>query len=170
MCRRLRRRHPRRTTKVQPGRCPCLQERNGGHLAMPLLGAIFQNTCSDLDLHNRQVLVRCNLSWPTIRTAASTFGRGVDRVTETGLLFDGVKYEVDCIIFATGFEVGWHRLHTHRETGNKIVELKNETDVFDAHGRGSRRRNCIFPQGCSRSLPAAAGRCNSRCRTVRLVL
>jgi cyclohexanone monooxygenase len=27
-------------------------------------------------------------------------------VTKTGLLFDGVKYEVDCIIFATGFEVG----------------------------------------------------------------
>jgi cyclohexanone monooxygenase len=27
-------------------------------------------------------------------------------VTETGLVFDGVEYEVDCIIFATGFEVG----------------------------------------------------------------
>ena len=35
-----------------------------------------------------------------------TLGRGVDRVTETGLVFDGVHYEVDCIIFATGFEVG----------------------------------------------------------------
>ncbi len=35
-----------------------------------------------------------------------TLGRGVDRVTETGLIFDGVEYEVDCIIFATGFEVG----------------------------------------------------------------
>ena len=33
-------------------------------------------------------------------------GRGVDRVTENGLVFDGVEYEVDCIIFATGFEVG----------------------------------------------------------------
>lgn len=35
-----------------------------------------------------------------------TLGRGVDRVTETGLVFDGVAYPVDCIIFATGFEVG----------------------------------------------------------------
>jgi hypothetical protein len=35
-----------------------------------LLGAIFQSTCSDLDLHNRQVVVRCNLPWPTMRTAA----------------------------------------------------------------------------------------------------
>ena len=35
-----------------------------------------------------------------------TQGRGVDRITEKGLVFDGVEYEVDCIIFATGFEVG----------------------------------------------------------------
>jgi len=39
-------------------------------------------------------------------TLVDTLGRGVDRVTETGLVFDGVEYEVDCIIFATGFEVG----------------------------------------------------------------
>ena len=31
---------------------------------------------------------------------------GVDRITAKGLVYDGVEYEVDCIIFATGFEVG----------------------------------------------------------------
>ncbi|MGI4814720.1 MAG: monooxygenase, partial [Janthinobacterium lividum] len=35
-----------------------------------------------------------------------TLGRGVDRITEKGLIFDGIEYEVDCIIFGTGFEVG----------------------------------------------------------------
>ena len=35
-----------------------------------------------------------------------TKGKGVERITEKGLVFDGVEYEVDCIIFATGFEVG----------------------------------------------------------------
>jgi cation diffusion facilitator CzcD-associated flavoprotein CzcO len=39
-------------------------------------------------------------------TLVDTLGRGVDRVTETGLVFDNIEYEVDCIIFATGFEVG----------------------------------------------------------------
>ena len=39
-------------------------------------------------------------------TLVDTLGQGVERVTETGLVFDGVEYEVDCIIFATGFEVG----------------------------------------------------------------
>ena len=35
-----------------------------------------------------------------------TEGRGVDRLTEGGVVVDGVEYEVDCLIFATGFEVG----------------------------------------------------------------
>jgi len=35
-----------------------------------------------------------------------TKGKGVERVTETAVVVDGVEYEVDCIIYATGFEVG----------------------------------------------------------------
>ena len=35
-----------------------------------------------------------------------THGKGVDRMTESALVVDGVEYEVDCLIFATGFEVG----------------------------------------------------------------
>lgn len=39
-------------------------------------------------------------------TMVDTQGRGVDRITENGVVFDDVEYEVDCLIFATGFEVG----------------------------------------------------------------
>ncbi|WP_430418869.1 flavin-containing monooxygenase [Phenylobacterium sp.] len=35
-----------------------------------------------------------------------TQGRGVDRITETGIVANGQEYEVDCLIYATGFEVG----------------------------------------------------------------
>ena len=35
-----------------------------------------------------------------------TGGHGVERVTEHGVVVDGVEYEVDCLVFATGFEVG----------------------------------------------------------------
>jgi cation diffusion facilitator CzcD-associated flavoprotein CzcO len=35
-----------------------------------------------------------------------TRGKGVERMTENALVIDGVEYEVDCVIFATGFEVG----------------------------------------------------------------
>jgi len=39
-------------------------------------------------------------------TLVDTQGRGVERITETGVVANGVEYEVDCIIYATGFEVG----------------------------------------------------------------
>jgi cation diffusion facilitator CzcD-associated flavoprotein CzcO len=35
-----------------------------------------------------------------------TDGRGIDRITAGGVIANGVEYEVDCIVFATGFEVG----------------------------------------------------------------
>ena len=52
-----------------------------------------------------------------------TMGRGVDRITEKGLVFDGLEYEVDCIIFATGFEVGTS--YTRRA-------------AFEVYGRGGK--------------------------------
>lgn len=35
-----------------------------------------------------------------------TKGRGVEQITETAIVVDGKEYEVDCLIYATGFEVG----------------------------------------------------------------
>ena len=39
-------------------------------------------------------------------TLVDTKGQGVDAITENGVVVDGVEYELDCLIFATGFEVG----------------------------------------------------------------
>ena len=35
-----------------------------------------------------------------------TDGKGVERITDRGVVALGIEYEVDCIIYATGFEVG----------------------------------------------------------------
>ena len=39
-------------------------------------------------------------------TLVDTEGGGVDAFTETGLTVNGIEYDVDCVVFATGFEVG----------------------------------------------------------------
>jgi cyclohexanone monooxygenase len=39
-------------------------------------------------------------------TLVDTDGKGVERITETGVVVAGAEYEVDCLIYATGFEVG----------------------------------------------------------------
>ena len=54
-------------------------------------------------------------------TLIDTRGRGLDRVTETGIVFDGLLYEVDCIIYASGFEV---------------ASPPDRTAGFDMHGVG----------------------------------
>jgi cyclohexanone monooxygenase len=39
-------------------------------------------------------------------TLVDTDGKGVDRITAKGVIVGGREYELDCLIFATGFEVG----------------------------------------------------------------
>ena len=39
-------------------------------------------------------------------TLVDTRGKGVERITEKGVVANGQEYELDCLIFATGFEVG----------------------------------------------------------------
>ena len=39
-------------------------------------------------------------------TLVDTKGQGVDRITEKGVVVDGQEFELDCLIYASGFEVG----------------------------------------------------------------
>lgn len=39
-------------------------------------------------------------------TLVDTKGKGVERITKKGVVVDGQEYEVDCLIYASGFEVG----------------------------------------------------------------
>jgi cyclohexanone monooxygenase len=59
-------------------------------------------------------------------------GKGVDRVTENAVVVGGVEYEVDCLIFATGFEVG--TAYTRRAE-------------FEVYGRGGRSLTEYWAQG-----------------------
>jgi len=78
-----------------------------------------------------------------------TKGQGVDEFTEKGVMFDGKEYEVDCIIFATGFEVG---TDYSRRAGYSIVGVDGLTvsqkwagGLSTFHGMHSRGfPNCFF--------------------------
>ena len=53
-----------------------------------------------------------------------TDGKGVEAIDETGVIVDGVHYPVDCIIYASGFEVGtaWTR-----RTGFDVTGVGGQT-------------------------------------------
>ncbi len=53
-----------------------------------------------------------------------TQGKGVERITETGVVANGVEYELDCLIYATGFEVGTSYV---RRSGYELVGEGGQT-------------------------------------------
>jgi len=57
-------------------------------------------------------------------TLVDTEGRGVDRISERGVVVAGSEYALDCLIFATGFEVGTD--YSHR-AGCEIVGREGTT-------------------------------------------
>jgi cyclohexanone monooxygenase len=61
-----------------------------------------------------------------------TKGRGVERITETGVVVEGREYALDCLIYATGFEVG--------------ADYTN-TIGFQLYGRGGQSLSDKWKQG-----------------------
>ena len=71
---------------------------------------------------------------PNVRLL-DTDGRGVERITERGLVVAGTEYPVDCIVYASGFEVGtdWTRRAGFDPVGRGGLRL---SDAW-AHGMRS---------------------------------
>ena len=82
-------------------------------------------------------------------TLVDTQGRGVERITEKGVVANGVEYPVDCIIFATGFEVGtdYTRRAGYEIYGRDGLSLTDKwsTGLRTLHGMHSRGfPNCFI--------------------------
>ncbi|MEI9991985.1 MAG: NAD(P)/FAD-dependent oxidoreductase [Rhizomicrobium sp.] len=65
-------------------------------------------------------------------TLVDTDGHGVDAITEAGVVFNGREYAVECIVFATGFDVG---APPHKVGGYTLIGRNGVTlDTKWAHG------------------------------------
>ncbi|MDO8379130.1 NAD(P)/FAD-dependent oxidoreductase [Phenylobacterium sp.] len=76
-------------------------------------------------------------------TLIDTDGQGVERITEKGFVVAGVEYEVDCIIYASGFEVGteYKRRAGFDLTGRDGLKLS------EAWGEGMKSKHGIHVRG-----------------------
>jgi cyclohexanone monooxygenase len=82
-------------------------------------------------------------------TLVDTQGKGVERITEKGVVANGREYEVDCLIYATGFEVGTS--YTRRSgyelygRGGQSLSEKWADGISTLHGLHTRNfPNCFI--------------------------
>ncbi|AIT81505.1 flavin-containing monooxygenase [Novosphingobium pentaromativorans] len=69
-------------------------------------------------------------------TLVDTDGQGIERITENGIVAGGKEYEVDCIIFATGFDVSgtrWKGPDPKGANGKRLSERWRE-NLATLHG------------------------------------
>lgn len=89
-------------------------------------------------------------------TLVDTNGQGVDRIDEKGVVANGELYELDCLIYATGFEVG---TEYSRRAGYEIVG-ENGVSVTDKWADGVRTLHGLYMNGfpnCFMVTPAQGG-------------
>jgi cyclohexanone monooxygenase len=79
---------------------------------------------------------------PNVRLI-DTDGKGVERITERGLMVAGVEYEVDCIIYASGFEVGTE----YKRRAGFDVTGRDGLTLSQAWAEGMRSKHGIHVHG-----------------------
>jgi cyclohexanone monooxygenase len=65
---------------------------------------------------------------PNVKLLDVSSTRGLERMTETGIVANGVEYAVDCVLFASGFEVS---SELSRRWGIDVVEGRDGLSLYD---------------------------------------
>jgi cyclohexanone monooxygenase len=68
---------------------------------------------------------------------------GIERITERGMVVDGVEYELDCLVFATGFELGTTWTH---QAGYDVVS-RDGARLSEKWADGLRTYHGLFSHG-----------------------
>ena len=69
---------------------------------------------------------------------------GVERMTETGFVHDGVEYPVDCVIFASGFEM---TSELRKRWGIQTIEGRDGASIYDHWAEGFKTLHGMMTHG-----------------------
>jgi cyclohexanone monooxygenase len=103
------------------------------------LKAYYKATCKRMGFSDEYLPAFNQDNVALVDTAAT----GIERITETGIVVDGVEHEVDCLIFATGFELGTTWAH---QAGYDVVGRGGAT-LSEKWDEGIRSFHGLFTHG-----------------------
>ena len=101
-------------------------------LPLPVQAAVLQRR--NLPAFNR----------PNVTLVDVSASKGVQRITGTGIVADGVEYEVDCIIFASGFEI---TTELRRRFGIDPIMGRDGLSLYDHWANGYRTFHGMMSHG-----------------------
>ncbi|MGO9936008.1 MAG: flavin-containing monooxygenase [Steroidobacteraceae bacterium] len=81
---------------------------------------------------------------PNVKLIDVSASRGVERMTEKGFVAGGVEYAVDCIIFASGFEVS---SDLDRRWGINVVDGRGGKSLYDHWSGGPKTLHGVMTHG-----------------------
>ncbi|NKB98463.1 MAG: NAD(P)-binding protein [Pseudomonadales bacterium] len=80
---------------------------------------------------------------PNVELIDVSDAKGVERITEKGVVANGIEYEVDCIIYATGFEITTSAV---RRVDFDTIGRNGES-LYDHWGEGYRTLHGLYSHG-----------------------
>lgn len=81
--------------------------------------------------------------------------KGVERITENGIIAHGVEHEVDCVIFASGFEI---TTDLDRRFGIRPFAGRDGLSLYDHWAKGYRTLHGVMSHGFPTSSSPASSR------------
>jgi cyclohexanone monooxygenase len=81
---------------------------------------------------------------PNVTLVDVSASKGVERATEKGLVAGGVEFEVDCIIYASGFEI---TTEIHRRYAIEAIEGRGGLSLFDHWAEGYKTLHGMTSRG-----------------------
>jgi cation diffusion facilitator CzcD-associated flavoprotein CzcO len=103
-----------------------VEDRETAEALKPYYRFLCKRPCSNDDYYP-------TFNRPNVKLIDVSSTQGVERMTEKGFVHDGVEYEVDCVILASGFEI---TSELRKRWGIDVIEGRNGVSIYDhwAHG------------------------------------
>jgi cyclohexanone monooxygenase len=101
----------------------------------------YRNMCKR-PVFSEEFLPTFNRPNVTLVDVAET--KGVERITENGIIANGVEYEVDCIVFASGFEI---TTSLDRQFAIRPFAGRDGESLYDKWGNGFRTLHGMMTHG-----------------------